>query len=215
MPCFRRRYNERMPRSDDMKGRLSPVAAGHRGDLGVKLTYDDLLLFPDDGKQHEAIDGEHYVTPSPSIRHQRLVGRLLVAIAVWLEENPAGEVFAAPLDVRFSRLDVVEPDLLYVSRERAGVVLAGEHVLGAPDLVVEIASPKTKQRDETVKLRLYERAGVVEYWVVDPDAEAIRVYKRAAERFEPPVEHSRAAGDVLKTTLFPGLDISLSRVFRS
>jgi len=179
----------------------------------VKLTYDDFLLFPDDGQRHELIDGEHYVTPSPSIRHQEISGRLHLLIGTWLKTRPLGRIFYAPLDVRFSMFDVVEPDLLYVSNERAADLLAGEHVMGAPDLVVEIGSPNTRQRDETIKRRLYENSTVVEYWVVDPDIDVIRVYRRESERFARPVELSREAGDVLTTPLFPELDIPLAHVF--
>ncbi len=180
---------------------------------GVKLTYDDFLLFPDDGQRHELIDGEHYVTPSPNIRHQEISGRLYLLIGTWLKTHPLGRVFYAPLDVRFSIFDVVEPDLLYVSNERATELLAGQHVSGSPDLVVEIGSPSTRQRDETIKRRLYESATVVEYWIVDPDIDVIRVYRRDGERFARPVELSREAGDVLRTPLFPGLDIPLAHVF--
>src|SRR3954471_2066101 len=88
----------------------------------VKLTYDDFLLFPDDGKRHELIDGEHYVTPSPNIRHQRLSGRLFLAFGNWLDVHPVGQIFYAPLDVVMSTFDVVEPDLLYLSNERAAEV---------------------------------------------------------------------------------------------
>lgn len=72
----------------------------------VKLTYDDFLLFPDDGKRHELIDGEHYVTPSPDTRHQRISGKLYLLIGTWLEARPIGQLFYAPFDVVFSRLDV-------------------------------------------------------------------------------------------------------------
>ena len=179
----------------------------------MKLTYDDFLLFPDDGQRHELIDGEHYVTPSPNIRHQDISGRLHLLIGNWLRAQRLGRVFYAPLDVRFSMFDVVEPDLLYVSNERAADLLAGQHVMGAPDLVVEIGSPSTRQRDETVKRRLYENSSVVEYWVVDPDIDVIRVYRRDGNRFARPMELSREAGDVLTSPLFPGLDIALSNVF--
>jgi Uma2 family endonuclease len=135
-----------MPGSDDMTPPPPPEGLGAPG---VKLTYDDFLLFPDDGRRHELIDGEHYVTPSPNIRHQRISRRLLVLIDTWLKQHPVGEIFFAPLDVLFSNFDVVEPDLLYVSHERAAELLAGQHVTGAPDIVVEIASPGTRRRDET------------------------------------------------------------------
>ena len=79
----------------------------------VKLTYDDFMQFPDDGRRHELIDGEHYVTPSPNPRHERILGELYLAIGSYLKEHPIGEVFFAPLDVVISKFDVVEPDLLY------------------------------------------------------------------------------------------------------
>jgi hypothetical protein len=109
--------------SDDVK----PVSNG--GDpTGKKLTYDDFLLFPDDGKRHELIDGEHYVTPSPNTKHQRVSGNVYFLIRAWLEARPLGQVYYAPYDVVFSRFDVVEPDLLYLSNERAAEVVTAKHV---------------------------------------------------------------------------------------
>jgi Uma2 family endonuclease len=180
----------------------------------VKLTYDDFVLFPDDGMRHELIDGEHYVTPSPSTRHQRIVGNLHLLIGSWLEDHPIGHAFLSPYDVVFSEFDVVEPDLLYLSNERAAQVLTPLHARGVPELVIEIASKSTRRRDETIKRRLYERAGVSEYWVVDPESDTIRVYTRENNRFGKPLELSREAGDVLKTPLLPGLDVPLARVFQ-
>jgi Uma2 family endonuclease len=181
---------------------------------GVKLTYDDFLLFPDDGQRHELIDGEHYVTPSPSTAHQRIVGRMYLALGNYLEAHPIGELFLAPFDVVFSRFDVVEPDLLYITAERRHHILTTQHVRGTPDLVIEVGSPGTRRRDETIKRRLYERAGVVEYWVVDPDLEVFRIYRRAGAAFAPPQELSHAAGDVLRSPLFPGFDLPLVAAFR-
>jgi Uma2 family endonuclease len=179
---------------------------------GVKLTYDDLLLLPEDGKRHELIDGEHYVTPAPKLRHQAVAGRLHLLIGNYLAGRPIGELFFAPLDVIISQFDVVEPDLLYVSRERAGELLHDE-VHGAPDLVIEIASKSTRKRDETIKRALYDRAGVAEYWIVDPKVEVVRVYRRSPERFGRPIELSREASDVLTTPLLPDLELPLTRIF--
>jgi len=179
----------------------------------VKLTYDDFLLFPDDGKRHELIDGEHYVTPSPNLRHQRIAGKLHLAIGTYLATHPIGEVFFAPLDVVLSHSDIVEPDLLYVSRERAADILIPQHVRGVPDLVIEIASKGTRKRDETVKRRLYERAGVTEYWVVDPKHDVVRVYRNTGTAFERPLELRLDAGDRLTTALMPGLEIALATIF--
>lgn len=188
-------------------------AAPRKADPRLKLTYDDLLLFPDDGKRHELIDGEHYVTASPNLRHQAISGRLHLFIGTWLRDHPLGRVFYAPLDVLFSRFDVVEPDMLYVSHERAPDLLSGQYVTGAPDLVVEIGSPTTRGRDETIKRRLYERSNVTEYWVVDPEIDVIRVYRREGESFARPIELSAEAHDVLTTALLPGLEIPLNHVF--
>ncbi len=179
----------------------------------VKLTYDDFLLFPDDGKRHELIDGEHYVTPSPNIRHQSILGNLYFLIRTWLEQHPVGRAFMAPLDVVFTQFDVVEPDLLFVSRNRAADILKARHVTGAPDIVVEIGSPSTRKRDETIKRRLYERSGVSEYWVVDPDLDVVRVYRSREGRFDRPVELRADAGDVLTSPHLAGLEIPLGRVF--
>ena len=179
----------------------------------VKLTYDDFLLFPDDGKRHELIDGEHYVTPSPNIRHQTILGNLYFLIRTWLEQHPVGRAFMAPLDVVFTQFDVVEPDLLFVSRIRAADILTAKHVTGAPDVVVEIGSPSTRKRDETIKRRLYERSGVSEYWVVDRDLDVVRVYRNRDGRFDRPVELRADAGDVLTSPHLDGLDMPVGRIF--
>ena len=105
----RRCYREPMHGGDDMNPATSRA----------KLTYDDFLLFPDDGQRHELIDGEHYVTPSPNTKHQQVSGNLYFLMRRWLETHPVGQIFFAPFDVVFTRFDVVEPDLLYLSNARA------------------------------------------------------------------------------------------------
>jgi len=181
---------------------------------GVKLTYDDYVLFPDDGMRHELIDGEHYVTPSPNRKHQKVSGNLFLLIGSWLEQHPIGQVYYAPFDVVFSKFDVVEPDLLYMSNERATEVLTHANVQGAPEIVIEIGSPGTRKRDETIKRRLYERAGVTEYWIVDPERDVVRVYCRGGGEFDRPIELRSESADVLTTTLLPGLNLPLTRIFR-
>jgi len=199
-------------------GRRMELMSGYDGALpnprGVKLTYDDFVLFPDDGLRHELIDGEHYVTPSPNTKHQQILFNLTLQLGKWLEEHPTGRIFFAPFDVVFSHVDVVEPDLLYMSNARAADILTLANVQGVPELVVEIGSPGTRKRDETVKRALYERAGVSEYWVVDPELEVVRVYRRDGERFARPHELAMEAGDLLTTSLLPGLELPLPEIFR-
>ena len=184
------------------------------GRPGVKLTYDDYLLFPDDGKRHELIDGEHYVTPSPSVGHQQISGNLHLAIGTWIEQHPSGKLFYAPLDVIFSNVDIVEPDLLYISNQRAAENGGHTHVRVVPELVIEIASRGTRKRDETIKRHLYERTGVDEYWVIDPDIDVVRVYRRAEGHFARAVELARERHDILTTPLMRGLEVPLERIFR-
>jgi Uma2 family endonuclease len=191
---------------------MSGMSAGHSEHDRVKLTYDDFLLFPDDGKRHELIDGEHYVTPSPNVKHQAVLGNLYILLSAWAKHERAGRVFLAPLDVVLSRFDIVEPDLLYVSNARAKT-LTTANVQGPPDLVIEIASPSTRSRDETIKRRLYERAGVLEYWFVDPEIDVVRLYRRDGDHFARAVELSRESHDVLTSPVCPGLAIPLDSVF--
>ena len=191
---------------------MSLVTGSDRRRPGVKLTYDDFLLFPDDGKRHELIDGEHYVTASPNLKHQGISTNLTALIWTYLREHPLGKVYAAPLDVVFSHFDVVEPDLLYVSTARSEV-LTKANVQGAPDLVVEIGSPSTRRRDEKLKHQLYERFNVTEYWVVDPDIDVVRVYRIENGKYTRVQELSLDHGDVLTTPLLPGLGLPLSEVF--
>ena len=124
-------YNPLMDRPSDMQpARVEPI----------RFTYEDYLGFPDDGRRHESIDGEHLVTPAPTPRHQELSVRLVVAIANYLASHPIGKVYAAPLDIILSDANVVEPDIVFVSRERLAII-GDRGMHGAPDLVVEICRP--------------------------------------------------------------------------
>jgi Uma2 family endonuclease len=178
----------------------------------TRLTYDDFLLFPDDGKRHEIIDGEHYVTPSPTPRHQVLLGRLHFEIELVLRQHPGtGKVFLSPLDVIFTKWDVVEPDLLFIAMDQVDI-LTEKNVQGPPALVIEIASPGTRKRDEGIKLRLFDRGGVQEYWLVDPESNRVKVWRR-----QPDGSFTRVADlsheDQLTTALMPELTIPLMQLF--
>jgi len=180
----------------------------------TRLTYDDFLLFPDDGKRHEIIDGEHYVTPSPVKRHQLLVGRLFFEIERHLRRHAGmGQVFLSPFDVIFTKWDIVEPDLLFVAADQPEI-LTDKNVQGAPALVIEILSAGTRKVDQGVKLRLFEREGVREYWLVDPDHDRVKVFRRQPDQSFPAIaDLAREQHDVLTTPLLPGLSIRLFELF--
>lgn len=178
----------------------------------IKFTYQDLLLFPDDGKRHELIDGDRYVTPAPKTKHQRISRNLLIALQTFAARQGLGEVLDAPTDVVLSDLDVVEPDLLFISAARRAIVTE-TNIQGAPDLVIEILSEASRRTDEIIKRKLYERHSVPEYWIVDPELETIKVYRRGDAGYDRPTELSRETGDQLTTPLLPGLTLSLADIF--
>lgn len=177
-----------------------------------KLTYDDFLLFPDDGQRHELIDGEHYVTPSPNLWHQELSKRLTVELELHLRKHGGGRLFYAPLDCVFTLFDIVEPDLLLVTTDQLHI-LTEQHVKGVPALVVEILSRGTKKVDEKIKRDLYDRAGVREYWLIDPGAKRIAIHARSQARLR--LRHDLLAerSDILTTPLLAGFALALSDYF--
>ena len=179
---------------------------------GTKLTYEDYLTFPDDGKRHEIVDGEHFVTPAPNLKHQAISMNLSVILKVFLDTHPLGRVFAAPADVVLSEIDVVEPDLFFVSSARQDR-LTKANVQGAPDLVIEILSPSTRRTDEITKRKRYEHFDVREYWIVDPELETVKVLRRTEKGLERVAELSREEGGLLDTPLLTGLSIPLARIF--
>ena len=177
-----------------------------------KLTYDDYARIPDDGQRHEIIDGEHYAVPAPFRPHQGLSIELGSRLHLFVKQHRLGRVFDAPFDVILSEHDIVQPDLLFISTARAGI-LTKKNVQGAPDLIVEILSEGTRHLDETVKLDLYDRSGVLEYWMFDTTRQAARVYRRTLRGLRLVTELSAEAEDVLVTPLVPGLEIPLAEIF--
>lgn len=178
----------------------------------VKFTYEDYLLFPDDGKRHELIDGDHYMTPAPTTKHQKVSINLSALMHAYAHRTKIGHVFAAPTDVVLSNLDVVQPDLLFVSAARAPIV-TDKNIQGPPDLVVEIVSETTRRTDEVIKRKLYERYGAKEYWIVDPELETVKVYRMTEKGYVRVAELAREAGGVLSTPLLAGLELSLPAIF--
>lgn len=141
---------------------------------GPRFTYEDYKLLPE-GKRYEIIEGDLLVIPTPTIRHQRLLLHLVVELGSFVTERGLGTVLPAPMDVILSDENVVQPDLLFVARQRQGILDPAGGVHGAPDLVVEIFSAATAGRDQVVKRKLYGKYGVREYWIVDPTARSVEV----------------------------------------
>ena len=177
--------------------------------IDTRLTYEDYCLLPNDGKRYEIIDGELFVTPSPRRAHQKIVSNLHYYLTDHVKRHGLGEVYVAPFDVVFSRYDVVEPDILYISKARASV-LTDKNVQGAPDLAVEVLSETTADIDRTTKLKLYARFGVQEYWIIEPVGPTAEIYRQGKGGFE--LAASPQANEALTSPLFPGFSLPLPKL---
>ncbi len=178
-----------------------------------KLTYEDYVHFPEDGRRHELIGGDHHGTPSPNTRHQHIAVNLVHHLTVFLAGRGLGRLYVAPFEVVLTSTDVVQPDLLFVADEHLDR-LTEANLDGAPDLAVEIVSESTRGRDEVAKRHLYERHGVGEYWIVDPVAETVKVYRLGSDgRYQRDAELSCEKGHSLESPLFPGFSLPLNDLF--
>jgi len=171
-----------------------------RTEVIPKLTYEEFRQLPEDGKRYELIRGEVHVTPSPNTRHQFVQLVLSSSLFVYLGKNPIGTLFTAPLDVRLTPDIAVQPDLIFISNARVGIILE-KYIEGAPDLVVEILSPSTAAHDRATKLGLYAEAGVSEVWFIDPLAKTVEILKLEGKRYF--VELILDSDDMLTSSRFP------------
>ena len=176
-----------------------------------RLTYDDLEAIPQEreGDRHEIIDGELVVTPSPIPNHQDVSANIFFALQQVVRAQKLGKVYSAPIDIRFTPDNVLIPDLIFIARDRLHVI--GPRAVDAPpDLVVEILSPGTRQRDLTVKRDLYAQFGVREYWVVDPAARTAVVLERIGNGFQT-VPFSEDG--TIQSRVLPELRLTLEAMF--
>jgi Uma2 family endonuclease len=165
---------------------------------------------PDDDKRRELIDGDLFVTPSPTTGHQTVSRRLQFELMTALERPELAKVFNAPTDVIFDETNIVVPDLVLVGRARQHIV-THRAIEGVPDIVVEILSPGTSERDRHYKLRLYERFQVPEYWIVDPEHGLIEILALTDSGYAVRARYDRAS--VLVCPIFPTLSIELAPIF--
>jgi Uma2 family endonuclease len=178
----------------------------------VVLTYEDYEARPDDGKRYEIHEGELSVTPSPTFRHQQIITTLLGLLADHVRTHDLGEVVPAPITVVLSNTSIVQPDIVYIARERMGIVSARGTIDGAPTLAIEVLSPSTSRIDRTTKRQLFERYGVPYYWIVDADARTIDVYRAVAGTYASP--DRRSADELNDMPPFPGLRIDAAKLWR-
>ena len=178
------------------------------------LTYQDYLDAPGEDTRYELLKGELVVVASPNRYHQTAATKMCTRMDSIAEENDLGWVFVAPFDVLLEDdidgLSVVQPDLIFVSKDR-GHIITDANIQGAPDLVVEILSPSSRRRDWRDKLELYERHGVREYWVIDPDNRMAWIMRLRDGRLD--MRRAYRLGDVAESAVIEGFSVSLDAIF--
>ena len=175
----------------------------------LRFTYEDYLLTPDD-RRYELVDGDLFLTPAPTPTHQQIAGELFARLREFVEAQRLGRVVIAPCDVVLSHYDVVQPDVFFIRSERLSII-GEKNIQGAPDLVIEVLSPSTEERDREMKAKLYARNGVRELWIVDPAAKTIELYAGSGAAFGRVALFTVA--DTVRSAVLPGLEISLALVF--
>lgn len=177
----------------------------------IQFTYNDYLLLPEE-RRYEIIDGELFMVPAPLTHHLKITRNLFKPIDNYVESNQIGETLFAPVDIIFTKTDIVQPDILFILNENM-TILTDENVQGAPDLVVEILSPSSIKRDRELKMKLYSFFGVKEYWIADPDECTVEVYALKNQVLTLHKQYQKA--ESMRSVLLHDLKIPLSSVFES
>jgi len=175
-----------------------------------KYTYQDYLDLPEDGKRYEVINGEFIMVAAPSTFHQSVLINLVNDLKNFLNREKVGKVFCAPIDVKLSDRNVVQPDIIFVSQNNSNIITEN-NVEGTPDLIIEILSPGTAYHDLIEKKEIYERFDVKEYWIVDPKKQRIEIYQNINQRFE--LNQRIELEGTVESLVIKGFKISLESIF--
>lgn len=173
----------------------------------LNVTYYKLLP---EGAPYQLIEGELIMTPAPNPRHQIILGRLFRRLAEFVERSFKGFVLFSPIDVYLDDENAFQPDIVFISDARKEVIRK-DGIYGPPDFVIEILSPSTAHYDLREKFRVYERTGVKEYWIVDPEMNSVEVYVNKEGKFY--LTSKAEAGGEVDSLLLKGFKVNLDEVF--
>lgn len=174
-----------------------------------RLTYDDYMQTSDD-EAYELLDGVLTDVPSRNIPHQTCQSNLIYRMYAFVREQDLGSVYPARTDVALSKYDVVQPDILFISKDRRHII-SELNIKGAPDLVVEIITSETARRDWQEKRELYASHGVKEYWVADPANKVIWVMLTKNGKME--IHRAYGMGDILSSPTLEGFTVNTDDIF--
>lgn len=173
-------------------------------------TYEDYAALPDDGNRYEVIEGELVMAPAPRTTHQRCTANLILIVGQHVKSQGLGEIFPAPCDVVLDNRNVLQPDLIFVSKARSKVVTE-LNLQGAPDLAVEILSPSSLRRDRIQKMRIYARHGVPHLWLLDAQAQTLEEFVLDGSTYR--LTSACGGDETFRPALFPGLEVPLKEVW--
>ncbi len=175
------------------------------------FTYQDYLDLPEDGKRYEVINGELIMVAAPNTGHQIISAYIEVELYNFVQKKQLGQVLDAPVDVVLSESNVVQPDILFISKENLDII-AEKNIAGAPDLIIEIISPSSAYYDLLEKKELYATYNVKEYWIVEPKKKWIEVYLNKNGKFE--LDQRVEQTGVIKSCVVNGWSLELVNVFQ-
>jgi Uma2 family endonuclease len=172
------------------------------------ITYEELSRLPGDGHRYELFDGEAYVSPSPSLWHQDVLINLLLVFRA--AAQGVARVYIAPMDVVLAPATAPQPDLVVVLDKHASILK--DVIRGVPDLVLEVLSPSTAAMDRGLKMEMYARYGVPEYWIADPEQKAIEIYRLDRKASAYRLAQTCRGGDRATTPLLPALSVEVFQI---
>jgi Uma2 family endonuclease len=176
-----------------------------------RWTYEDYLRLPDDSRRYEIIEGVLYVTNAPSYEHQFVVAQIIKKIGNFVEASNLGIVLPAPFEVHLSNTTrPVQPDVIFIKADKQPAADT-QIFAGLPDLIIEVLSPSSIRTDRHIKFDAYERAGVPEYWIVNPKTRSVEIYTLSGGEYALLGEFT--GSDPLTSTVLAGINIVTSTLF--
>ncbi len=179
-------------------------------DPQATYTKEDFMQLPE-GAPFELLNGKLNYMASPKTLHQLILGNIFNYLFFFVKQQKLGKVFSSPMDVHFDEENIVQPDILFVSKERNAIIQ--DWIFGAPDLAVEIFSPSTKRTDQKTKFNLYQKHGVLEYWLVDTKQESVEVHVLENKKYA--LKGNYKVGDSLKSNVVKGFEMAINDVFET
>ena len=175
-------------------------------------TYDEYAKLPGEGRLYQIVEGVLYMAPAPNLNHQDVCGKITRFLGEHVSSGGLGKVFPAPTDVELAPGTVVQPDVIVVLKANAEVMHASR-IIGAPDIVVEVASPSTATHDRHTKFQAYARAGVREYWIAEPDAKTVELLELDEKRESYITKGVYRGGAALRSSVLPDFATPVENFF--